>query len=319
MAINYLELERAALIESKTNHQQSLKRIIKSWDIGKAPTKQYNRLLFVNLSQAEVIVLLEKMIKSEKSEKLGVLLNNLYGYILELDKYKKFLEQEFIVYLQNIVVEYAFSVRIINMYNFAKALKIILANDVLEEKMIMVYEKFTDYIINFESQYKFSEDFDRLLRREGINIIINIAPSAFLDVFMPKYNSVVTLRDKSYFNFLDFISEDEIIKWCENNKDYNLSIAEGICPVKKDQWSKLAIYLVDNAVDKIKLLDMFYDSLSSRKFHGDELDFFKNNLVLLKYWQTYTSLEILSWVNEKEIYYTKKIRELEKVKNYFEY
>ncbi|WP_394542670.1 hypothetical protein [Priestia aryabhattai] len=295
---------------------QDVERLKKSLELGKAPILQYVHLAYGRVHESigdrELCELL-KLISSKEGGfpvSIEILLMRLHGHS-DLNK----LSDTIISYGQELVVDYQFSREDRKAasidYKLATIIKSCFAGKSAQEKAKVLCN---NIFHSFTSNHIFWMDYDHVL-----DSLSTQQPEVFLDIFLGKsINSELDYRIRETLleqSILSRIDEKIIINWCEESKEIRYPIiSSALVPFHKKedsnspQWTPLALKIINNSPDPMRVLDNFKLTLRPRRWSGSRAAIMQNNLSLILDLKKHYNPLIAKWAGKEEILFEAEIR-----------
>jgi pimeloyl-ACP methyl ester carboxylesterase len=154
---------------------------------------------------------------------------------------------------------------------------------------------------------------------EFLSTMIQLEPILALDVFIggeikADYRLKDALRGRFDKKFSPFsrIEATSILSWCNIQPEQRFPVfASLITPHQTTEnstkWTPLAIELINNAPDPIKVLNEFSSNLHPMSWSGSRAKILEKHLPLFKHLKVNSDIKIASWAIEKEIVWEKNI------------
>jgi len=153
---------------------------------------------------------------------------------------------------------------------------------------------------------------------EGVLKALTICqPLAFLDTFLGKelHNRRIESVFSNRKNPLNYIDDDIIINWCEDNPKLRYpKLAYAIRPYQQNEskdkleWTPLALKIIANSYDKNEVLNQIKSSFIPKSWSGSRAEIMEQRLCLLSDLVKHEDTFIADWARKEEIVFEQEIR-----------
>lgn len=284
-------------------------RLMKSLQLGIAPISSFGSLAFIRTQEIRVEKKFFELIRliSSKEDGLAVAIELFY---MRIFRDNKDLSKDIIGLGQELVLNYDFSQRSFENHHFVSEIIKICFKDV--ESAHNAKRVATKLYSSITEDNVFFSDFDNVFMS-----LVEVQPLEFLEVFVRdteemNYRISQIFSGELNLNPLNLISDDLIIKWCDEKKIERYPLMASIIDAyqktsQQIEWTSLAMYLIDNYFEPTVVLEQFMHVFHPNYWSNSLADVMLKRLPLLECLMKHENSLVVTWSKNIEPILKKEI------------